>query len=330
LEFPFVGGQTADLAVQVQGEAPDYWRKNSLTMRGSGLPWVAASGVENVQQITIPLKIGPGGEPALTFAVSHSDDDAEEQPDGSVNLTSSDLELVSDDEPQTIGVRFEDVDLPRGTIIKQAAIQFTCDETSSDETELAIQAEDSADAARFVDSPRNVSSRPLTSTRVHWSPEPWTEAGAAEEAQRTPDLSLLVQAVIGRPDWQSGNSLAFVIRGRGKRVAAAYQDKENVARLIIDADVPRPKAPETPPTSFTVRLHFAEPLDLAPGQRVFDVRLQGLLVDRGVDIVRQAGGPRRTLIKEYPDVLIGDELQIDFDAKRGQPLICGVEMVRQP
>ena len=92
---------------------------------------------------------------------------------------------------------------------------------------------------------------------------------------------------------------------------------------------PRPRRPTHRSAPFTVRLHFAEPNDLAAGQRVFDIRIQGRLVDRGVDIVREAGGPRRMLVKEYRDVPIGDALQIDLDAQRGQPLICGVEMVRE-
>ena len=67
LEYPFVGGQSVDLAVKMQGEDPSYWRRNSLNMRGPGLPWVAASGVENVQSITIPLKIGLSEDPDWCF-----------------------------------------------------------------------------------------------------------------------------------------------------------------------------------------------------------------------------------------------------------------------
>ena len=38
----------------------------------------------------------------------------------------------------------------------------------------------------------------------------------------------------------------------------------------------------------TVRLHFAEPDDVKPGERVFDVKLQGNVVLRDFDVVREA------------------------------------------
>ncbi len=329
LDYPVVGGQSVNLAVKVQGDVPTYWRQNSLAVRGSGLRWVAASGVENVQRITIPLLVGPSEEPKFTVAVDHADDDAEEQPDGSVDLTSSDLEFVTDKAPQIVGVRFEGIELPPGSRVKDATIQFNCDEVSSDPTELLIQAEDSTAAARFVDSSQNVSARPRTTATVSWVPDPWTQEKEAAAAQRTPDLAPLVQAVIDRPDWQAGNALVFIFTGEGKRVAAAYKDKETAAQLSIDAELPPPTAPETPPTPHTVRLYFSEPRDIAAGERVFDVHLQGLLVAEGLDIVGEAGSPRTTLVKEFPDVPIGDTLQIDFSAQRGQPLICGVEIVRQ-
>ena len=226
-------------------------------------------------------------------------------------------------------MRFESVDLPRGTRIRHAAIQFACDETTSDPTELVIHAEDAADAARFVDSPRNISARPRTKSRVAWTPDPWTEQGASDALQRTPDLAPLVQAVIDRADWQQGNPLAFVISGQGKRVAAAFKDKDSSPRLVIDADVAPTTAAPVPPTRHTVRLHFAEPNDVTAGVRVFDVRLQGQMAVKGLDIVAETGSPRTTLVKEFTDVPIGDALQVDFDPQAGQPLICGIEIIRQ-
>ena len=260
LEYPFVGGQSVDLAVRIEGPDPAYWRQNSLAMRGEGLHWVAASGVENVERITIPMQIGLRQDAGLVYSVSHADDDAEEQPDGSVNLTSSDLELVTDSEAQVIGVRFEGIDLPPRTTVRRAVIQFTCDETSSEETELIIEAEDSAETARFANQPRNLSARRRTAAKVAWTPEPWTKEGVAEEAQQTPDLAALVQEVVNRPDWKTGNPLSFLIRGKGKRVAAAYKENASAARLLIDADRPKSTPSPTATTPHTVRLHFAEPL----------------------------------------------------------------------
>jgi outer membrane protein assembly factor BamB len=87
---------------------------------------------------------------------------------------------------------------------------------------------------------------------------------------------------------------------------------------------------ELPDRYYTVRLHFAEPDDLKAGDRVFDVRLQGRRVLDQFDIVKEAGGPRKVLVKEFRHVLVDDELRLTFHAesKRGA-LVCGVEVVRE-
>ncbi|MCU0874642.1 MAG: PQQ-binding-like beta-propeller repeat protein, partial [Pirellulaceae bacterium] len=56
--------------------------------------------------------------------------------------------------------------------------------------------------------------------------------------------------------------------------------------------------------AYTVRLHFAEPEDLQPGERVFDVRLQDEPVLKGFDIVQAAGAPRRAVVKEFAGVRV--------------------------
>jgi hypothetical protein len=50
----------------------------------------------------------------------------------------------------------------------------------------------------------------------------WT-AGSVAAAQRTPDLAWVVQEVVDRPGWASGNALALLVTGRGHRTAVAYE-----------------------------------------------------------------------------------------------------------
>jgi hypothetical protein len=80
---------------------------------------------------------------------------------------------------------------------------------------------------------------------------------------------------------------------------------------------------------FTVRLHFAEPSDGAVGRRVFSVRLQGKEVLKDFDILGEAGGPRRAIVREFRGVRAGGTLQLDFAAKAGSPLLCGMEVVAE-
>ena len=88
--------------------------------------------------------------------------------------------------------------------------------------------------APFEETARNLSGRPRAPLQVAWEPEPWNTEREGSAEQRTPDLSSLVQAVVDRPGWESGNYIAFLITGTGRRTAQAH-DKPNgaPARLIV-------------------------------------------------------------------------------------------------
>ena len=78
----------------------------------------------------------------------------------------------------------------------------------------------------------------------------------------------------------------------------------------------------------TVRLYFAEPEAIDVGNRVFDVQLNGKTVEEGLDIIRHADGPRSTIVREYKNVMLAKWLTIRLDPRVGQPLLSGVEVIR--
>jgi hypothetical protein len=90
-------------------------------------------------------------------------------------------------------------------------------------------------------------------------------------------------------------------------------------------DAPRGIVTQTRP--HTVRLYFAEMEGKTPGQRVFDVSLQGKPALTKLDVVKEAGGPKRELMKEFKDVGIADKLIIGFAPQAGEPMLSGVEIV---
>ena len=47
--------------------------------------------------------------------------------------------------------------------------------------------------------------------------------GEAGANQRTSNLSAVLQEIINRPGWASGNALALIITGSGKRTAEAFE-----------------------------------------------------------------------------------------------------------
>ena len=89
-------------------------------------------------------------------------------------------------------------------------------------------------------------------------------------------------------------------------------------------------AAEPAPRSYTVRLHFSEPEILTAGSRLFDVALQGRRVLENFDIVKEAGGYRRALVKEFSGVLIEEALDVQFTGSTESelgPILSGIELV---
>lgn len=78
--------------------------------------------------------------------------------------------------------------------------------------------------------------------------------------------------------------------------------------------------------SFTVELHFAEPDDVKPGTRVFSVALNGNEVLKDFDVVKEAGGRLRGMVKTFPGVKVMDALEITLTPKAGAALLCGVSV----
>jgi hypothetical protein len=85
----------------------------------------------------------------------------------------------------------------------------------------------------------------------------------------------------------------------------------------------------TTPKNYTVRLHFCEPDDLKPGQRVFDVRLSGKPVLEQFDVIAASGNRYKAVVKEFKTVTATTDLTIDLVARKGTPILNGVEIVAE-
>jgi hypothetical protein len=191
------------------------------------------SELDNSDEVTIAVNPAGGASITEEVRVTASPDDAEERADSNVGRGSTDLELVFDQGGnQTVGMRFNGVDIPPGANITSAYIQFQVDETSSDLTSLTIRGEDVDNAAIFTTATRNISSRPRTTAAVSWSPAPWSTVGEAGPDQQTPDIASVIQEVVNRPGWSSGNSLVIIITGSGERVAESYNGDPAAAPLL--------------------------------------------------------------------------------------------------
>jgi len=83
-------------------------------------------------------------------------------------------------------------------------------------------------------------------------------------------------------------------------------------------------------SKYTVRLYFSEPQQLKPGERVFDVGLQGETVLESLDVAKLAQGPGNILVREFKDVSCDGQLRVTLKAHKGKTLLCGIEILAQP
>ncbi len=178
------------------------------------------TGSDDVTVTVSPVPVPSG---VLDVRVKATGDDAEERSDGRVTTKSGDLTLGRDgSRAQTVGLRFAGIDVPAGARITKAYVQFQADETNAQASRLTIVGQAADNPAGFASVKRNLSARPTTAARVGWVPAGWS-AGMRSTAQRTPDLTSVVQEIVSRPGWAKGNALVLVVAGDGTRVAEAVE-----------------------------------------------------------------------------------------------------------
>ena len=90
------------------------------------------------------------------------------------------------------------------------------------------------------------------------------------------------------------------------------------------------------PSKYTVRLYFAELENQQAGQRVFIIKLQGQMVLNDFDIVKEAAGPGRAIVKQFDNVQVTCDLNVELVPKNEKlssmnqsPILCAVEVMQE-
>ena len=200
------------------------------------IPISPVDDAENEEAETVVISLDPGigyetgsadvatvvivdNDLTITVALGTPLNDAAEGPRGDVDINDRSIFLGRhpDEGAQIVAHRFPDVAVPPGVTITDAWIQYQSADDDAIVTTLDIRAQAIDDAPPITTSDFDISSRTLTSTSVEWNPPSWSAAGLVGADQRTPGLSALVQAVVDTPGWASGNAMAFIIEGSGRR-----------------------------------------------------------------------------------------------------------------
>jgi hypothetical protein len=188
----------------------------------------ASDGARSASDDMTVTVVTTGSTAVVETRIAAGTDDAEQKSaDGSMDLSSSNVDLGT----KPSGMRFR-LSIPRGARIVRAYVQFVTDTTDTGATALTIEGEASDNAPTFGSSKNNIVNRLRTFHHVSWAPPAWTTVGAAGLDQRTPDLSAIIQEIVDRPGWTSGNGLALIITGTGVRHGMSFDRRAASAALL--------------------------------------------------------------------------------------------------
>lgn len=177
----------------------------------------------------------------INLAVNAANDDVNE--DGATfdaGSTSLWIGNASSTGASYTGLRFNTVAIPRGARITAAQLQFYS--TTGQWLTINVQiAGENVDSSAAFSTTSRPSARALTvariahSSNVQWLTNTWYSFN---------DMSAVVQEIVNRPGWQSGNSMGVILRGTstspwGRKFAASFERGAATAvRLVITYTVP--------------------------------------------------------------------------------------------
>lgn len=179
----------------------------------------------------VQKSVAEDGSRIVTVLLSKSGAAGTESEAGVINSSGNYINVGNSDMKSITFLRFPGLPVPPKARILEAHIQFTSKyperPSTSPLTAITVEAE-AADNSLPTDQSA-IGKRTRTQAQVFWTAPQWTAAGKQGPDQRTPDLSPVVQEVVGRPGWQANNSILFLF-SKGKRRSAYPHDRKHPAR----------------------------------------------------------------------------------------------------
>ncbi|OGV69804.1 MAG: hypothetical protein A2283_13080 [Lentisphaerae bacterium RIFOXYA12_FULL_48_11] len=316
LDWPSVGGPSPEVKVKVMPEKSESFYRHSLWMHGgNGWPWVFASGIEGVRSIQIDT---------VTRATNAVGSDFSVRWIGSVEPQFSEeysFHVLSDGP-----MRFWLKNRP----LVDNTVKLRKDGRREASARIALNAGTRYDIIVEYTHTNNPASATPALAELSWSSKSVPRTVIPPERLFTPD---------GREGGLAG------IYYRWSRLFGQYVNlKESIPALLqIDPQIrfewgktmPEPIArqyAQARPVNqcYTVRLVFAEPTEIEKGKRVFSVKLQGREVLHDFDIIKEAGGYNRGIIREFKGIAAEETMNLEFvPATDMLPLICGIELIAE-
>ncbi len=317
----------APVSLSMQDAAGYYRRRKTARIEGTDIPWIYGSGLRGRGRITIDLALQPGvplsrrpDSPAIDGAMSEPCwADVRPVPfrSSAFSLLGAgiDFRLFRDAENLYFGYRRGPLSSPpRG--VDSARLQagdelqvFLADRKQRTGILLTIRRYGSA---RTSFGTVGVSRKTDPGWQGVWRYAVRQEADGwgAEIALPIATLTAAGMAL----ERLRLNCMSLNLTGSGLEGVFLTDPLYGVKFRCCSRFLPLVRAPAAVPPErrFTVRLHFAETAASAPGERVFDVRIQDRPALTALDVIREAGGPNRALTREFTGVTARDRLSIDL------------------
>jgi len=128
-------------------------------------------------------------------------------------------DITSTDFDRSIYVRFTGVTIPGNATITAATLTFTSGGNTGSPPPMAIKVE-AADNAAAITSRTDVLARTRAATTKAWTPATWVASGTAIT---TVDFAAVLQQVISRPGWVSGNAVQIFVEDTSAGFTVAQQ-----------------------------------------------------------------------------------------------------------
>lgn len=182
----------------------------------------------------------PGGPITVTLQINQSAADVNE--DGA-NYSEGDSYLWlgsgSSATASYAGLNFGGVNIPQGATITSARLELASNSSQWIGLNVRLMAENVGNSALFSSGNRPSQRTVTTQEVLHTSDNLWV----TDTYYQLNQMASVVQAVISRPDWQSGNRLSILLRGNGNAWARkffhSFEGNPTLApRLVIVYTVP--------------------------------------------------------------------------------------------
>ncbi len=163
-----------------------------------------------------PTPTLPSGGTVVAQVMSSSDD--ANQINNSISLNSSSMWLGNANGTSRTGWRFGNLNIPQGAIITSARVEVYSAQTQWVSMAFSMKGENVGNSGTFSGS-NLLSSRVLTNASVnHSSNVKWL----ANTWYQLDNVSSVVQEIVNRPDWVSGNNMTIIVQGTGGNWARKF------------------------------------------------------------------------------------------------------------